>query len=652
MPPLTVQRLQRRETSPGRTFSIIFAAIAFLVVLACLILVIILPRYRKKPRVLPGSRYPVVPNYPHPFGPPPRFPSHPALLRGFRKQPAAPVQRYNPRVESPFPSSPAQSDLGSGPGHGFIHSHGLFTPPQCCLGMRHDPQAARRVTGPDPRQFTTFSAKHDYILPVPEPLILKPRPAGRPPPLTRQLERFPIPQPLDSGRSGEVVHPMKLFQELGQRVSDTTADSLGTPCPTSQKPKQPNAIEAGLMGIQVRIVESTQAMSGESCISVDEAPAAEQQHTVQELGLQPTNNGEVGLPKNNQKQGGLERMGTRTRPKTPVAEIRNRFDNAASDINNESSLSSNRLYTPASNPFTTPELSSTPPTSPEYSTEKKPLSSTPSKPNLAPPFMAVPSHAHRRTPSSVILPSSEMLTAFPFATPSRRAHRATKKSPQSKVLKKRSNAGRLKLVSWSKLRPSAQLSRRYSSSSLSTIFKPILGPTSQCSQGASSVYSRDARALSFMEAIDLPVKGSPDHRICPGWVKDQPSERQSGFSHKHSASTDYLKTKIDAWDLHTAHLDRSMYPPSIMKRSISDTGPRRGTKRESSAQVVDLSAPGRSIPVIQIGRSSDDVFGIEVDGFKGHQASIVLKSIGSAKALSAVSGGPARGTAPGGGEWI
>jgi hypothetical protein len=176
-----------------------------------------------------------------------------------------------------------------------------------------------------------------------------------------------------------------------------------------------------------------------------------------------------------------------------------------------------------------------------------------------------------------------MLTALPFATPSRRAYRAAKRSPQSKIFKKRSNTGRLKLVSWSKLRPYAQLSRRYSSSSLSTIFKPILGPRSQCSQGASSVYSRDARGLSFMEAIDLPVKGTSNHRVEPGWIKSLPPNRRSGLSHKHSASIDYLKTKIDNWDLHTANLDRSMFPSSAIKRSISDTGPRRVTKQEFKA---------------------------------------------------------------------
>ncbi|EXJ64340.1 hypothetical protein A1O7_00676 [Cladophialophora yegresii CBS 114405] len=469
---------------------------------------------------------------------------------------------------------------------------------------------------------------------------------------SRQLERFPIPQLLDPSRDGGVVHPLKLFQELGQRVSDTTADSFGTPCPAPQKFKQPPATERRVMDIMARTAASTQAMHGESCITVGEAPAAEQRHTLQELELQHSNDGEVGTATNNQKQGGLERMDTRTRPKTPVAEIRNRFDNAADGINKESLLSSNRLYTPASNPFTTPGLSSTPPTSAEYSTEKKPLPSTPSKSKLAPPCMAVPSHTHRRTPSSVILPSSEMLTALPFATPSKRANRAAKRSPQSKALKKRSNTGRLKLVSWSKLRPSAQLSRRYSSSSLSTTFKPILGPRSQCSQGASSVYSRDARALSFMDALDLPVKGTPDPRIGPGWVKGLTSERRSRFSHQHSASIHYLKTKIDAWDLHTAYLDRSVYLAPSIKRSVSDAGPRHGTKPESSTQVMDTSASGRPIPVIQIGRSSDDVFGIEVDGFKSDQASIILKSIGSAKALSVVSGGLGRGTAPGGGEWI
>jgi len=95
-----------------------------------------------------------------------------------------------------------------------------------------------------------------------------------------------------------------------------------------------------------------------------------------------------------------------------------------------------------------------------------------------------------------------------------------------------------------------------------------------------------------------------------------------------------------------------MFLPAAVKRSISDTGPRRGTMPDSDAQNVDRTAPGKSIPLIQIGRSSDDVFGIEADGFRSDQVSILHKRMAYFETSRAILGGLGRGTAPGGGEWI
>ena len=664
MPVLPSEALYRRDASPGRTFSIIFAVVAFLVILGCLVLVIILPKLRRNPKSLPGSRYPVVPNYPQPFGPPPRFPSHPALLRGFRKQLTSPVQRYNPTIESPFPNGNTQLDRVSGPSHSAVRGHGLFTPPQGCFNGRRQHEGlprrklrtAARVAEPDPRQFTTFSAKHNDILPVPEPLVLKARPAGRPPPLTRQLERFPMPLPLSSIRKHGLVHPAKLFQDMEQRHRDTIAETLGTPCPGPQKTKQPAIVEMSLMSAKA------------SCACAEPIRDARKEsykldHTLLALGssqalhdpaLQSTNSGEVERSEqvNQPKHQELERMGTLTRPKTPVAERRNWFDRAASDATKEKSASSRRLHTPASNPFTTPGLASTPPTSPGSFVERTPLPSTPSRPNGALPCMNLKPLSHRRTPSSTILPSTEKLTALPLVSPSDRTGRTTRGSGPGKVFKKRSNTGRLKLVSWSKLRPNARVSRRYSSSSLSTIFKPILGPRSQCSQGASSVCSRDANRVTLLEAMRLPVQGSTNHQAKPTQIEDLPSSRRSGVCLKQSASTDHLKTKIDNWDLHTGNLDKSMLSPASVKRSISDTGPRRTTRQGFARPTLATRAPSRSIPIIQIGRSSDDVFGLEADGFRSDQTSIVLKRMGRIGLSPIFSGGLERGTAPGGGDWI
>ncbi|KAJ9607459.1 hypothetical protein H2200_008532 [Cladophialophora chaetospira] len=656
MPTLPAKALERRDASPGRTFSIVFAVVAVLVVLGCLILVILLPRFRKKPRAIPGSRYPVVPNHPHPFGPPPRFPSHPALLRGFRKKFPVTVQQYDPRIESPFPSSTTQLTANR-PAQYAIHSNGLFTPPQCCFPINsrqsdtNDPRYIMRAVEPlrpDPRQFTTFSAKHEYILPVPEPLLLKPRPAGRPPPLTRQLERFPMPLPLTSIRNRGLIHPAKLFKELEQRNSDATTESFGTPCPVPQSSKHATAIGISVNESEFRFEEAAANISHESCKEEHEKSTnQEAPSTPRKLQSHTKDSHCIGVKADSQKPPArLERMGTLTRPKTPVAEICNRFDRAARDANKEQSSSSKRLYTPASNPFTTPGLSSTPPTSPGSAAKRTPRPSTPSKQRAASFCVDVP--AHRRTPSSVMLPSAEKFTALPLASPAKCTRRAAGAPPQEKVFKK----GRLKLVSWSKLRSNVRASRRYSSSSLSTIFKPILGPQSQHSHGASSVYSRDARGMSFLEAMDLPLKGAANPHIEASRSATLPAGRETGMLHKQSASTDYLKTKIDNWDLHIGTFERYSSPSSTVKRSASDIGPRRAETQASAVRQKDVSTQARFIPLIQIGRSSDDVFGIEADGFRSDQSSVLMKRMGRVGMSPVVVGKLGRGTAPGGAEWV
>ncbi len=659
MSPLPTNVLDRRDASPGRTFSTVFAVIAVLVILGCLILVIILPKYRKKPRTIPGSRYPVVPNYPHPFGPPPRFPSHPALLRGFRKKPPVNVPRYDPRVESPFPSSTTQLNASGHLKPVAVQSYGLTTPPQWCFAItsrqpkkpHYTPEAATHNGGPDPRHFTTFSTKHDYILPVPEPLILKPRPAGRPPPLTRQLERFPMPLPISSCRNKGLMHPVKLFRELDQKHSDATADNLGTPCPLPQNHKRPRAMELLVVESEARTDEAKRS-DGLASSTVEDQKSLEQESrpVIGKLRSHQKDTDDVDSKTSSRREARLERMGTLARPKTPVAELRKRFDQAASNTNKEKSSPSKQLYTPASDPFTTPGLSSTPPTSPGLTTDQTPLPSTPSKPNLGSLYVDIISHTQRRTPSSVMLPSAEKLTALPHAPPNRRIRQAAQGSPPEKVVKKRANTSRLKFGSWSILRPNVRISRRYSSSSLSTMCKPILGPRSQYSQGASSasVYSRDAKALSLLEAIQLPVKGAVSPHVKPARTRNLPSARRSESTHKQSASIDYLKTKIDNWDLHTDN----MSPSSAVKRSISDTGPRRATAHVSTLPHIDNSVQGKRIPLIQIGRSSDDVFGIEADGFSSDRTSILMKRLARVETSPVILGGLGHGTAPGGGQWI
>ena len=180
----------------------------------------------------------------------------------------------------------------------------------------------------------------------------------------------------------------------------------------------------------------------------------------------------------------------------------------------------------------------------------------------------------------------------------------------------------------------------------------MLGPRSLYGQGASSVYSGEAKHLSFLEAIDLPMKGDPTHRTELARAYDAPSVGRSPMLHKRSTSIDHFRVKIDNWDLHTDDLDRSMLPPSSVKRSISDTGPRRRTLETLTPLSVDNFVPTRCLPLIKIGRSSDDVFGIEADGFHGDQADILMKRMDETNESTLDLSGPRQGTAPGGGDWI
>ncbi|OAP59180.1 hypothetical protein AYL99_06478 [Fonsecaea erecta] len=269
--------------------------------------------------------------------------------------------------------------------------------------------------------------------------------------------------------------------------------------------------------------------------------------------------------------------------------------------------------------------------------------------------MNVPSHGHRRTPSSVILPSPGKLNTLQRAARSEKVKQTAKGSP-AKIFQRRSNSGRAKLVSWSQLRPSKRISRRYSASSLSTIFKPILAPRSKQSQGTSSIYSRDVRELSFTGGVD---RQGGDAEGNDPVVSGLSSGKGSHLPHKPSASIDHLKSKIDNWDLHTGDLDASVIPRSAIKRSISDSGLRLSTSRNEGRPASGQGAcgladegPERSIPLIQIGRSSDDVFGIEADGFQAHEAGKLMKRLRPFNTAPIVLGGLGHGTAPGGGEWI
>jgi hypothetical protein len=90
-------------------------------------------------------------------------------------------------------------------------------------------------------------------------------------------------------------------------------------------------------------------------------------------------------------------------------------------------------------------------------------------------------------------------------------------------------------------------------------------------------------------------------------------------------ATDLLKTKIDDWELSTGDFEESVLSSAGITRSVSDTGPRR--TMDSATLYTKSAEPVKECPVIQIGRPSDDVFGVEADGFVGERAAALTKKI-------------------------
>ncbi|KAJ9655899.1 hypothetical protein H2198_005340 [Neophaeococcomyces mojaviensis] len=233
MPALQHGHLQRR-TDSGNAFSIIFGVIAAFVVVACAIWGFVIPQIRKKYPPSPSrtrwndgsvltrrqcrSRN--------------TFPNHPAVKPLLLKPSAAQIlPTYNPRIESPFPGHPEPGVTRTL--HGICgransapmaftntSSNGLFTP---IRGSTAGEDEAKNKYHTVPRGFDAksfigksadFGDAKDFILAVPEPLALKPRSAGRPPAVTRHLERYGTPHSNSPADSDKLLHPNKLFRAI------------------------------------------------------------------------------------------------------------------------------------------------------------------------------------------------------------------------------------------------------------------------------------------------------------------------------------------------------------------------------------------------------------------------------------------------------
>lgn len=232
MPVPYYHHLEKRSDS-GTIFSIIFGVVAASVVVVCAIWGYLIPKWKKKhlaspsrseweEGILTSRRSRRLRS----------FPSHPTIKPLLSKPSTAQIlPTYNPRVESPFPDRPEPGlslnasqivprTYSAATAPTVLSSNGLFTPVRGRNG--EDGQYLKKYhTVPRatkakhfPGKSSDFGDAKDFILAVPEPLVLKPRDAGRPPAVTRHLEKYGAPRTSSPASSDKLPHPNKLFRAI------------------------------------------------------------------------------------------------------------------------------------------------------------------------------------------------------------------------------------------------------------------------------------------------------------------------------------------------------------------------------------------------------------------------------------------------------
>ena len=264
MPPNSVQSLKPRAENTGDTFAIAFGIVAVFLVLLCCVWGFLSGKCGRK-----HTRQTHAP-FDGPISPrvsfnstAPRFPSHPAVLRGFRGRPSREVQVYDPRTHTPFLNIPPTGEAISLPTITLARS-------STTLGERDDHHAAFPSIMADrsktpvghrysfPKTPGTLTEMADYgrfgrnyvcdqdsILTQPQPPVLEARSAGRAPPLSKQLDKFPLPRSL-SASSHKLAHPNKLFKKLEKLENAAKFGEHLMPLPIStRKPEAPSSAPRG-----------------------------------------------------------------------------------------------------------------------------------------------------------------------------------------------------------------------------------------------------------------------------------------------------------------------------------------------------------------------------------------------------------------------
>ena len=643
MPALPMPGLRPRTDTSTRNLSIVFAIVALVIICLCFAFACYPKWLTKRPTPTKFNGLTQLRSLSR--SPPPQFPSHPVVMRNLHKKPSQNVRRYDPRTYSPFPNTPPKGDAVSLPSikganslaglHKTSESDDPFSPVRarnCTTPIGH------RYSIPTSRGTLTEMADYapslpqygdaaDYILALPEPLVLQARSAGRPPPLTRQIEKFPLPESIAIG-SDKLAHPKKLFEKLEQLGKEqehsgqdqnlaTTYDvcEAGTSRPGPLQNRS-GTDDSKIMGAHGRNAPNP---------SIETRPAFQ------------TNDAHRKKPPWNpfaSKASDIARSGTVTRPKTPVSEIRDYHNRGEKERKCKPWMtdSLSKTLTPSTEPLTASAFAdsghatvSTPPSSPLVHFSRLPLLPTPlrSRKDLrAAAETPTPIPRERgATPSSAALPESPGKLAPLQRVLKRNCTRRNSKGffhahppdKSGKVINPTSKPRPVKLTLASSFRiqsPRVPI-RRHSIDSACSMLSPLVGyQGARQSILASSIYSRDTKGLSFAR--------SP---ISPNFAKE-PTIEEETEQHtpqaKHATSLDLLR-KIDNWDLTTHDVHLSSSPTYVLKRAISDSGayspafpnPHPSMILVNSAQASTHRASyslKTSIPRISIGRPSDDIF--------------------------------------------
>ena len=698
MPVLSARTLASRNAGTGRDFAIIFTIVAFAIISACL-WGFCLPKWRAKHPPRPSStRFNCIGGaamYATPPKPPLRFPSHPAVMRGIHKKPSRDLRVYDPRTESPFPNSPHTGESVRLSSVNTNRTKPLFRIEWSNLKTQapNDEKPDKHPElGSDLVEGDQGFWRHDDVdqseLALPEQPPPVARAAGRAPPLTKQLARFPMPSST-STRSFDSLRPPKQQSEKLEYIEfpPKTFQSTRIPLHLPSKGSCQTATYEPVAPVSVFLEPISYGETRKSTITGELGPSSQ--------GLRNTvnyaTNAAAGVttkqrykdsvfvcsggPKDDGNLSGSFSKARKSKPKPSIAEIRGRYDRniGRPKFMPPSDLSLCKVFIPSTEPLTTSASATSDLRSPTTPPTSLP---TPTNPSALLSTSLRQDRAANRSSSSPTPHQTRIHANPPIQIPIRKSSSKLNPTSTSKNPKCSGDDGRsfdvdhpgmtsskhgLKLYTAfnntekSNDDHSSVLGRDGMSATSKMTTTPLLRaqrPFSTCWNG-SSIYSRDTKGMSVLRSPVFSEETAQEtERKLP---LGEPSRRRS-------SSTDLARTKIDDWILYTADLDLPSSPTTTNKLTLSDFGPQSPTLFgiNDSPAPLNPHAGGNNpttfgltvpVPKVYVGRASDDVFGDEKDV---HGRGRVLKQVLDMEMANS-SGDLFRyngKTAPGGAEWI